>query len=120
MEKVILKFILDTCQGDSGGPLITEVENKKQILVGVTSFGISCALPSLPGIYTKISGIQPWLNKQLNLLSSYKIVQSKESELVSEIVKDDAKVDVDMNFKFVNNDNSPITENSSSKSSFYI
>ncbi|KAJ9088261.1 Enteropeptidase, variant 2 [Entomophthora muscae] len=39
----------DTCQGDSGGPLVAIKENGP-VLVGITSFGISCALPNLPGV----------------------------------------------------------------------
>ncbi|XP_071854043.1 uncharacterized protein [Apostichopus japonicus] len=46
---------IDSCQGDSGGPLICEGEDGRWHLVGVTSFGYSCALPRLPGVYTRIS-----------------------------------------------------------------
>ncbi|KAI9297667.1 trypsin-like serine protease, partial [Neoconidiobolus thromboides FSU 785] len=54
----------DTCQGDSGGPLISK-KGGKMILVGITSFGISCALPNLPGIYTKVKGIVPWIEGKI-------------------------------------------------------
>ncbi|KAF2901185.1 hypothetical protein ILUMI_05003 [Ignelater luminosus] len=40
----------DACGGDSGGPLV--IDGK---LVGVVSWGLGCAAPRLPGVYTKVS-----------------------------------------------------------------
>jgi secreted trypsin-like serine protease len=45
----------DSCFGDSGGPLYTRIDGDGVRLIGIVSTGISCAKPSLPGIYTRIS-----------------------------------------------------------------
>ncbi|OQR81883.1 serine protease family S01A, partial [Achlya hypogyna] len=56
----------DTCQGDSGGPL-TVSKNGKDVLVGLTSWGLGCAQAGLPGVYSRLSQakdfIAPYLPK---------------------------------------------------------
>uniref|UniRef100_A0A1B0DDB0 Uncharacterized protein n=1 Tax=Phlebotomus papatasi TaxID=29031 RepID=A0A1B0DDB0_PHLPP len=49
---VLLKTNLTS--GDSGGPLQTVAENGFATIIGVTSFGISCA-SSTPGVYARVS-----------------------------------------------------------------
>ena len=60
---------VDTCQGDSGGPLIVD-DTKGKTLVGLTSFGNGCALPGNPGIYTRISYFNPWIDRMVPTLES--------------------------------------------------
>ncbi|KAF0310148.1 Mite allergen Der f 3 [Amphibalanus amphitrite] len=53
----------DTCQGDSGGPLSvrTWYRPSRHSLIGITSFGIGCARPNRPGVYTRVYSFSDWL-----------------------------------------------------------
>ena len=55
----------DTCQGDSGGPFLVLSPEKSFILAVATSWGIGCARPGLPGIYTRLSRYGDWLSEHL-------------------------------------------------------
>ncbi|KPJ14599.1 Trypsin-2 [Papilio machaon] len=46
----------DSCQGDSGGPAVI---NGK--LIGIVSFGVSCAAPRQPGVYSKVPAVRDWI-----------------------------------------------------------
>lgn len=36
-------------------------ESRQWVLVGVTSYGIGCALPGFAGVYTRIAAYQKWI-----------------------------------------------------------
>jgi secreted trypsin-like serine protease len=60
---------IDTCQGDSGGPLAvpdptTELGFR---LAGITSWGVGCARPNFPSIYTRVSEFDDWIVEYLDL-----------------------------------------------------
>ncbi|EQC33795.1 hypothetical protein SDRG_08478 [Saprolegnia diclina VS20] len=56
----------DTCQGDMGGPL-TVTKNGKDVLVGLTSWGVVCGEAGIPSVYARLSQakdfIAPYLPK---------------------------------------------------------
>ena len=51
----------DTCSGDSGGPLLTANGE----LVGLTSFGVGCAQPKSPGVYSRVSSANFWIRDNI-------------------------------------------------------
>ena len=59
----------DTCQGDSGGPLYQTttvttggVTSTVSVIIGVTSWGVGCARPGVPGVYARMSAYAEWLD----------------------------------------------------------
>ncbi|KAK9885017.1 hypothetical protein WA026_009244 [Henosepilachna vigintioctopunctata] len=50
----------DGCQGDSGGPLQV-VNQTKNMIVGIVSWGEGCALKNYPGVYTRVNKFVTWI-----------------------------------------------------------
>jgi secreted trypsin-like serine protease len=48
-----------SCQGDVGGPLV----DKSKTHVGIDSWGLGCARPGKPGVYTQTSYFIDWIER---------------------------------------------------------
>ncbi|XP_017083127.2 serine protease snake isoform X2 [Drosophila eugracilis] len=57
----------DTCNGDSGGPLLTYHQKFPCMyhVVGLTSAGLSCGSPGIPGIYTRVFPYLDWITETM-------------------------------------------------------
>lgn len=56
----------DSCRGDSGGPLMQfepsdSGDDKLITVAGLVSFGPTCGITRLPGVYTKVYDYIPWI-----------------------------------------------------------
>jgi len=55
----------DSCSGDSGGPLYMK-RNSYLVQLGIVSWGIGCARPDSPGVYTRVTKMMSWIRRIQN------------------------------------------------------
>ncbi|CAG5131098.1 unnamed protein product, partial [Candidula unifasciata] len=51
---------ISVCQGDSGGPLVYKTE-EDNILYGITSWGVGCAIPDVPAVFARVAAVYDWI-----------------------------------------------------------
>ena len=58
----------DSCQGDSGGPMVIQYSNRVDtaIIYGIVSWGNGCAQQNGPGMYTRVSNYNTWIQSNMN------------------------------------------------------
>lgn len=58
----------DSCQGDSGGPMMIPMKTDDKFpfyQIGINSYGIGCARPNVPGVYTNVRSFVDWIQSKL-------------------------------------------------------
>ncbi|MCU1426540.1 MAG: trypsin [Actinomycetia bacterium] len=56
----------DACYGDSGGPMYATDPSGGLKQIGVVSRGAGCATKSFPGIWTDVTALRPWIDKNVS------------------------------------------------------
>lgn len=59
---------VDSCYGDLGSPLLAKcgkAASKPQVVAGMVSYGLGCAKPDYPAVYTRVSAYYEWIQETM-------------------------------------------------------
>ena len=57
-----------TCEGDDGSPFLVRIPPwKKWHVIGIASQSDNCGKNREPSLFTRISGFESWINKQIDV-----------------------------------------------------
>ena len=68
----------DSCYGDDGGPMAAQTADGRWVQIGIVSWGQGCAAPGLPGVYSNVAALLPWVFQAQNTLTLYDYVAFDE------------------------------------------
>ena len=59
----------DACEGDGGSGLVCDIRGVWKV-VGLVSWGVGCGQPGVPGVYTNLAYLRPWIDSYVSRFSS--------------------------------------------------
>ena len=86
------RSVRTTCYGGSGQALISERNGSSQV-IGLASFGLDCATPVAPDVYTNVSKYVDWINAKIDprlepvTTAALKDILNPEPSIASTILK---------------------------------
>ena len=69
VTRSLFMFCFIRIQGDSGGPFLCQLDKALDtwFVAGIVSWGVACAYPNVPGVYTNVPGYLDWIRNVTGL-----------------------------------------------------